>query len=685
MPSTKNELNDRAITYVKTVIEEADVGHERVAAYLSSRGLTIEAPAELGFLEEDNYRDKDFGPLALPTMVAIFQDAQGEPVAVFRTYLDPVGDGKADVPWPKKFSSAVRKGATMGGAVRLFEEGPVMVVTEGVETALAVHQATGLPVWATCSANRLEKVVIPDVAQEVQIWADNDSNGVGQNAAQKLAERLHGEGHHVRVIIPPEEDTDWLDVLNTDGEGALCEALSTSSLFESPAQGLTNTANNVRCKTKTFSRELDRSGNPVEELNKLHFVVSIKGHTYIATEMMNPQTGYVNMELGRVQDFQLRYANWQIEVGKKKIPAAQIWLNSPERREYDGVVFAPGKDVPRFYNLWVGFAVKPKRGDCSLYWDHLKKIICRGDEVHYQYVRKWMAHMIQRPAELPEVALVIRGKQGTGKNMMVGPLGKLLGSHYLMLSRMDQVTGRFTGHLKDGLLVFANEAIWGGDKQGEGVLKSMITDDQCTIEAKGKDSYQVQNFKRVIIASNEQWAAPMGMDDRRFLVLEVSDDHKEDKPYFAALAKQMEGDGLQALLYDLQHEDLSDFDVRTKPYSSYGFEIKLRGAEPFVRWWYERLHEGTLGCVSDGLEDPDCWDQTPAKSKVHENFLAYCEKYHLRTLDKVPFGKWLHRVLAGCSFSDTKKNGKWCHVFPTLAECRAAFEHFAKSGPEIWA
>ena len=433
--------------------------------------------------------------------------------------------------------------------------------------------------------------------------------------------------------------------------------------------------------------EVVRNDDPVPELNKRHFIVPIGGKTHTATETGDPETGHVSMELGSVQDLGLRYSNWLVKEEGRWVPAVQIWLRSQSRREYEGVVFSPGRAVPGYYNLWKGFSVEPVPGDCSLFWEHVRLVICRGVEAHYLYVRKWVAHMVQRPEELPEVALVIRGSQGTGKTFFADILGDLLGPHYLMLSRMEQLTGRFTGHLKDALLVYANEAVWGGDKQGEGALKSLVTDKWCTVESKGKDLYTVRNYKRLVVSSNEEWAVPMGMDDRRFFVLEASDGHKGDKPYFAALHRQMASGGLKALLHDLLNEDLSCFDARTKPQSAHGFDMQLRSSEPVVRWWYERLYEGSLAGSTDDLNITDGWEREPNKEALHNCFLDYCQTHRQRTIDKSVFGKRLHKLLPGCFVGEGRAafgTRPRCHRLPSLQECREAFQRYAKSGPEIW-
>jgi putative DNA primase/helicase len=81
-----------------------------------------------------------------------------------------------------------KKGITHGwkgsGAVRLGQPtNGELGLAEGLETALSATQLTGKPCWATLGADQLPKVAIPDGVRKVVIFADNDSNGVGQREA----------------------------------------------------------------------------------------------------------------------------------------------------------------------------------------------------------------------------------------------------------------------------------------------------------------------------------------------------------------------------------------------------------------------------------------------------------------------------------------------------------------------
>lgn len=101
-------------------------------------------------------------------------------------------------------------GATRGGAIRLYEAMETLAVTEGIETALAVHLATGLPVWAAICSGGMARLIVPSEVRLVVICADHDP--AGMDAARTLARRLLAEQRRVKILTPDTPSADWADL-----------------------------------------------------------------------------------------------------------------------------------------------------------------------------------------------------------------------------------------------------------------------------------------------------------------------------------------------------------------------------------------------------------------------------------------------------------------------------------------
>jgi putative DNA primase/helicase len=210
-------------------------------AYLEVRGLKTDfpLPEALRLHPRLAYREGETTGI-FPAILGRVVDVAGEPIGLQRIWLAPDGSGKA--PLPDGLPAKKALGALAGGAVRLDvpRPGEPLVVAEGLETALAVRQATGLATWAAVSASVMAALVVPADVAEVVIAADLDRSKAGEEAARKLAARLTAEGRTVRVALPPggpltKEDgksRDFLDVLNHAGTEAVREAIDGAEEWE---------------------------------------------------------------------------------------------------------------------------------------------------------------------------------------------------------------------------------------------------------------------------------------------------------------------------------------------------------------------------------------------------------------------------------------------------------------------
>jgi Toprim domain len=72
-------------------------------------------------------------------------------------------------------------------------------VTEGIEDALTVHQATGLGVWAAGAAGFMPKLakVVPSYIEAVTIFAHADK--AGEDGARQLSAALQRRGIEITI------------------------------------------------------------------------------------------------------------------------------------------------------------------------------------------------------------------------------------------------------------------------------------------------------------------------------------------------------------------------------------------------------------------------------------------------------------------------------------------------------
>jgi hypothetical protein len=159
---------------------------------------------------------------------------------------------------------------------------------------------------------------------------------------------------------------------------------------------------------------------------------------------------------------------------------------------------------------------------------------------------------------------------------------------------MDHVTGRFTADLANTVLLYIDEATWGGDIRTAGKLKNLITEPRRRIEAKGVDAIYVTNHLNLIISSNNAWTVPSGPLERRFLLLDINESRAGDMDYFAAIVKQLKNGGYAAMMADLMQYKYDLTTLRHIPKTAGTREQILRGLGMVGRFWYQCLYRGTV-------------------------------------------------------------------------------------------
>lgn len=427
----------------------------------------------------------------------------------------------------------------------------------------------------------------------------------------------------------------------------------------------------------------------IAELNASQFVARENGKTIVWREVTDPKSGSVTLQRQSTKDMIDFYRNrvLTIQTGSKvrTISLGEYWLQHSDRRTYDDVVFAPNQEVSGCYNLWRGFAVSSNKGNWELMKRHIREVICNGDNDLYRFVVGWMAYTVQHPDRAGEVALVLLGPQGCGKGVFARGFGQLFGQHYQQVSQARHLLGNFNAHLANCVLLFVDEAFWAGDKQAEGTLKALITEPDMMIEPKGINAYRVQNHLHIIVASNNDWVVPSGARERRHCVLTVADTYAQDHSYFAPLYAELENGGLNAMLFELQNMDISQFNVRKIPFTTALRDQMLYTLSPEWRWWMEELQEGTIWRSQPKLVDGSkrgIAQITIDRSELQQKFSEGCRGLHATRSNATALGMLLKKLLPSGYPKDLLepvklRNGSSkvrCYVLPPLAECIAHFE-----------
>jgi putative DNA primase/helicase len=273
--------------------------------------------------------------------------------------------------------------------------------------------------------------------------------------------------------------------------------------------------------------------------------------------------------------------------------AGIAWLSWKGKSHKKGVYFYPKKgEVFPFHsgrlNTFLGFAVEPKNGDVSPFLDLVERYICQEDKAASKYLLDWCAHLVQVPWEKPTVSVVLTGEQGTGKGTFAEALLMIMGGHGKPLNGPGLLTGKFNSVVDEVLLIFADEVSLVDKKHSER-LKPIISEKALTVEPKNKEARSIRNYTRLIFASNDKRVLNAGAKERRYFVLETSSKIAQNHKYFDKYSKWLHSCGPSKLLYYLQQRDISGFNPRQAPRTTWLRHEILSGLDIVDQYIMEEL------------------------------------------------------------------------------------------------
>jgi hypothetical protein len=170
--------------------------------YLAARGLRFEDPSGrvLRFAARRPRKSPTDELEHHAALLALLRDVHsGEPRGLINIYLRPDGRDRLRDRKGKTVAGRARGAAVMLSA---FDEPTTgLVVAEGAETGMALHQSELRPVWAVGGAGNLGTFPILGGIEALTIAADRDESGM--RAAETLAARWRSAGREVSIMLPP--------------------------------------------------------------------------------------------------------------------------------------------------------------------------------------------------------------------------------------------------------------------------------------------------------------------------------------------------------------------------------------------------------------------------------------------------------------------------------------------------
>jgi hypothetical protein len=261
------------------------------------------------------------------------------------------------------------------------------------------------------------------------------------------------------------------------------------------------------------------------------------------------------------------------------------WLGDETCRTYNKMDFVPYNDSApietSIFNLFRGFSplIYTEIDKSKEYEEQVLKPfhalgvqLCGNNPEHYLYLSQYIADIFQNPSRKNPIAFIIKGKEGTGKNVFLNGIGSTLGAHHYITSAKPQ---DFFGDYAEGfyhkLLVNMNECEGKSTFDYEGQIKSFITEDTITLNRKFVQPITIKNLARLIIFSNKPNPIPIDVRsrDRRYVVFNTTDhylDKKYGSKFWLGMVNHFKTPQFRACLYNYYNTlDLSKFDARKRP------------------------------------------------------------------------------------------------------------------------
>lgn len=343
---------------------------------------------------------------------------------------------------------------------------------------------------------------------------------------------------------------------------------------------------------------------------------------------------------------------WKVmdEEGKER-KFYDMWIEDRKRREYETMMFNPfsrkeNDDTPNHvYNTFNEFDVSylDDYDEPSWFFEFLH-YLSDEDEATKEYLLDYCADFFQNPNVNCEIALVLRGESGIGKDTFIEILEEMMGKLNDYTYRTTNINhilpegDGFNSSLKNKLLVQFNEVEGKDGSSAKERIKDHTTRKTNNIHEKYINAYKQKNNAQIVFCSNNNSPVQFSYDERRFVMIKCGNKMKQNKIYWDSVYENITSKQKLNELYSyLMNRDISSWSpVENRPITK-AYTIAISNAVPLhIRWIRELFTEGHE--LYDERED--CYDIVHKTTKtgkeigygqikdIYQCYRQWCETNH---------------------------------------------------------
>lgn len=311
------------------------------------------------------------------------------------------------------------------------------------------------------------------------------------------------------------------------------------------------------------------------------------------------------------------------------------WIRDADRRVYHRRDFYPNPDLcpNNVYNLFTGFRSEyiesvEDRKDATPFLDFITDVVCDHDASASKYLLHYIADVFQNPDVRPDVAILLRGQKGVGKELIFQFIEAMMGSQYTFSTdEIDDVVGKYNEGVSKCLVLKLEEIEGATGHENDRKIKNFITEPEHSVGNKHVKKWTEKNRSRVLFMSNGLNPINITSDNRRFCVIKTG--CRRQKEYYGRMWGLLKDrcflDSLYSHLMDLELGGrLADWIPHTKAMQT----NQEQNTNPLYKFLYEAFVAKPPLLAKSGYKE-HCWRNKKDASVVYIASRDFCLMYEL--------------------------------------------------------